>query len=521
MSKRPREEDDGSNSRKQARAAELPVTPKGGGRLASLTGTPGTKSKMDMPIPATPISPTAKTAPADFASITLELPSTPLPPALKPRRSSVERANTTPGSGQRGVKADPSYVHYSANSITPSPLKSEGPPKIAVKRQHQPAPMINLNKIIHRDFRKASLHDIIYGPPSVLRGLSGSERTLAAYGINSVQDLANWQPYRVAKALKVAADDGEELNGRAPGCHMNIQRALDSRQASASFGSMLELPLSALVALGTRADEDFQQFGLTRIVDLAMWYPALTAPSALRTDAGGILGSTRRNDLANWQPYRVAKVLKVAADDGEEPNGRAPGCHMNIQRALDSRQASASFGSMLELPLSALVALGTRADEDFQQFGLTRIVDLAMWYPASLHSTYELETCAAAKITAPSALRTDAGGVLGSTRCNDLANWQPYRVAKVLNVAADDGEEPNGRAPGCHMNIQRALDSRQASASFGSMLELPLSALVALGTRADEDFQQFGLTRIVDLAMWYPASLHSTYELENLRSGKK
>jgi predicted flap endonuclease-1-like 5' DNA nuclease len=125
-------------------------------------------------------------------------------------------------------------------------------------------------------------------PPSI--HLSPSRMTLLVQTVkqlDSLQDLADYKFYKVAKAIQVlASTEGK----RMPGSTMNIDHALDKEHETKSFKEILTLPLSALEGLTTKADETLAELGVKTIDDLGSWKYAAWAEVRARARFGCVVG---------------------------------------------------------------------------------------------------------------------------------------------------------------------------------------------------------------------------------------
>ena len=118
-----------------------------------------------------------------------------------------------------------------------------------------------------------TLHDLARCPPSSLKGLEKADRLLEAYGIFSVLDLGQWHVYQMAKAMYNLKDATDSKRSTVHPT-MNIHRALVEKDETKPLPEVLKLPVSSLVALGSRADSDFAQLGINNIEDLGRWKQA-------------------------------------------------------------------------------------------------------------------------------------------------------------------------------------------------------------------------------------------------------
>eukprot|EP01061_Rhynchopus_euleeides_P006030 TRINITY_DN1510_c0_g1_i1.p2 TRINITY_DN1510_c0_g1~~TRINITY_DN1510_c0_g1_i1.p2 ORF type:complete len:201 (+),score=71.44 TRINITY_DN1510_c0_g1_i1:60-662(+) len=178
-------------------------------------------------------------------------------------------------------KQDETTGAASGDLLTPPRPSQQTPNKspqtssrVSVKRVKVTQSPMNVDLILSNAApRDANLHDLVRSTPSVLKGLEEADRVLEAYGIFTVMELGNWQVFQMAKSL-VSLKDACDATRSTPHPSINLHRGLDSAHETKPLHEILKLPVSTLVALGSRADADFSRFGIHCIEDLALWQPA-------------------------------------------------------------------------------------------------------------------------------------------------------------------------------------------------------------------------------------------------------
>lgn len=122
---------------------------------------------------------------------------------------------------------------------------------------------------------------ILKAPVSTLQGIGQMKEAVSkALGIETVEELAKYKFYLIAKALKTMASV-EEKDGRLPGSVMNVDEAVDKSSEAKTFTEMVESPISILQGLTTEADELFASMGVKTVGELAEWKYAKWAEAFL------------------------------------------------------------------------------------------------------------------------------------------------------------------------------------------------------------------------------------------------
>lgn len=112
---------------------------------------------------------------------------------------------------------------------------------------------------------------------------------LKQVGIQTVQDLANYKFFHLAKAIQVlstAEETGQEdanTGGRLPDANMNLDKGLDKAYESKSFADLLQAPVDALQGISQeKAEKVWKPLGVQTVQDLAnckyfQWAEAMVA----------------------------------------------------------------------------------------------------------------------------------------------------------------------------------------------------------------------------------------------------
>lgn len=129
---------------------------------------------------------------------------------------------------------------------------------------------LNINFGVDKEHEPKSFKQLCKLPPGALQGLKEgkADRMLKAFHINTIEDLAKWKHYRVAKAIHTMAALEEE-GGRAEASCMNLNLGLDVEHEKCSFKELLELPPSALQGLADWTDTTLKELHIKSISDLA------------------------------------------------------------------------------------------------------------------------------------------------------------------------------------------------------------------------------------------------------------
>lgn len=113
------------------------------------------------------------------------------------------------------------------------------------------------------------LADIAKSPITVLQGIGEKHNDLLEHlHIKTVEDLANYKFFLMARALKTLAEV-EEKGGRKPESVMNVDKAVDKEQEKMSFTEMVASPIHILQGLTDEAEETFKHMGVQTVGELA------------------------------------------------------------------------------------------------------------------------------------------------------------------------------------------------------------------------------------------------------------
>jgi len=116
-------------------------------------------------------------------------------------------------------------------------------------------------------------------PPSALQGLADkADELFKIFHINTIEDLANWKYFKIARAL-VNLQQTEVKGKREAKSQANANKALDKEYEKKSLTDIVKAPVSALQGLSAAADEHLAPLHLKKIADLAKWKYALWAES--------------------------------------------------------------------------------------------------------------------------------------------------------------------------------------------------------------------------------------------------
>jgi len=113
--------------------------------------------------------------------------------------------------------------------------------------------------------------DIAKASVSTLQGIGPMHSDVsAALGIETVEELATYKFYLMAKALKTMAGV-ETKDGRLSGSVMNVDQAVNKDAEAMTFTEMVESPIHILQGLTKEAEELFGKMGVKSVGELAEW----------------------------------------------------------------------------------------------------------------------------------------------------------------------------------------------------------------------------------------------------------
>jgi len=130
---------------------------------------------------------------------------------------------------------------------------------------------LNVNKALDKEHEASSFSEIIKLPPSALEGLADrADKMLAAFNIKTIEDLANWKYFKIARAIVVLSKE-EQKGKRDPKSKQNMNKAVDKEWEKKSFHDIVRAPVSALQGLAPWADDTLAPLRVKTIGQLASW----------------------------------------------------------------------------------------------------------------------------------------------------------------------------------------------------------------------------------------------------------
>eukprot|EP00977_Amphora_coffeiformis_P002342 scaffold437_cov159-Amphora_coffeaeformis.AAC.21 len=147
-------------------------------------------------------------------------------------------------------------------------MSTEEPPsKKAKSADDWSSHAMNIEECVMKADETKFLSEIAEGDLRILQGIGPkADKVLEAMGLKTIKDLAEYKFYHIAKSIKTLS---ETEGKRMPNSTMNLDNALDKEHETKSLKEILELPISALEGLTTKADETLKDLGVTTIADLA------------------------------------------------------------------------------------------------------------------------------------------------------------------------------------------------------------------------------------------------------------
>jgi predicted flap endonuclease-1-like 5' DNA nuclease len=129
--------------------------------------------------------------------------------------------------------------------------------------------LCNCNEALMKKDEVDHLTSISKSPVTILQGIGEKHNELLEHlGIKTVEDLATYKFYLMARALKTLAEV-EEKDGRKAESVMNVDKAVDKAQEKLTFSEMVASPIHILQGLSEKAEELFKQLGVHTVSELA------------------------------------------------------------------------------------------------------------------------------------------------------------------------------------------------------------------------------------------------------------
>ena len=146
---------------------------------------------------------------------------------------------------------------------------SEEPPAKKAKPTGWEDHTMNIAEAVMKADEGKFLTDLASAPITTIQGIGPkSEAILSALGVKTVEDLATYKYFLLARSLATLAETEDK---RPEGSVMNVDKAMDKDFESKTLKEMTEAPISALEGLTEKAQELLTEFGVKTIGDLATW----------------------------------------------------------------------------------------------------------------------------------------------------------------------------------------------------------------------------------------------------------
>lgn len=159
------------------------------------------------------------------------------------------------------------------SSSTPPP-----PPTTTSPRQ------LNCAFALDKEHERFSFRELTECSTSALQGIGPvHQEQLQSLKLKTIQDLANYRFYHLAKAIHTLAQT-EETGGRMEDAAMNLNKGLDKAYETKSFTDLLDAPVEALQGISEASGANLKALGAGTIGDLAMlkyckWAEAIVTAS--------------------------------------------------------------------------------------------------------------------------------------------------------------------------------------------------------------------------------------------------
>jgi predicted flap endonuclease-1-like 5' DNA nuclease len=111
--------------------------------------------------------------------------------------------------------------------------------------------------------------ELVQQPVTTLQGIGPKHADeLSSLGLKTVQQLADYKFFHLAKSMTILAQVEEE-NGRLEGSIMNLNKGVDKQYEHYPMKEMIQQPVHALQGISPAAGETFHSLGVKTVADLA------------------------------------------------------------------------------------------------------------------------------------------------------------------------------------------------------------------------------------------------------------
>lgn len=144
---------------------------------------------------------------------------------------------------------------------------SEEPPAKKAKATGWEDHTLNIAEAIMKADEGKFLTDIVTSPIQTLQGIGPkSEKVLQVLKLKTVEDLAKYKYFHMARALKTLSEVEEK---RLVGSVMNVDKAVDKEWESKTLKEIVAAPTDAIEGLSVGGQELLKELGVKTVGDLA------------------------------------------------------------------------------------------------------------------------------------------------------------------------------------------------------------------------------------------------------------
>mmetsp|Transcript_4722 Transcript_4722/g.9957 ORF Transcript_4722/g.9957 Transcript_4722/m.9957 type:complete len:201 (+) Transcript_4722:125-727(+) len=129
---------------------------------------------------------------------------------------------------------------------------------------------LNCEKALMKRDEGRPFSELIREDISALQGIGPKAvEVLHGAGVRTIEDLATYKYFHVARSVTQLARTGAEGGVRVSGSVMNIDRAVDKAFESKRFSEISQAPLSALQGLSEEGGSMWKELGVVTVQDLS------------------------------------------------------------------------------------------------------------------------------------------------------------------------------------------------------------------------------------------------------------
>ena len=148
---------------------------------------------------------------------------------------------------------------------------------------------LNCANALVKSSEVSSFRELVSAPVTALQGIGPKhESELAQLGLKTIEDMANYQYFHLAKSIVTLAE-AEVAGGRLEGTKLNINNGVDKAYEQLSFRELCDQPVDAIQGISKEKGKMLEKLAVKTIADLASlkyfhWSHAIVTAAKFESD---------------------------------------------------------------------------------------------------------------------------------------------------------------------------------------------------------------------------------------------